>query len=230
MKLHSRLLAGAVLLALAACRPGAAEYTDVEAPRNLTLDNASAQLTVRFAPGSSRLLASDAARLRAMAASGGIAESDRVSVAVAGSPALAAARFETIAADLLRYRIVASPRPVASLPPNHAVIESTRYLVTLPTCPNWSKQSQLGFSNTAASNYGCATAVNLGLSVAYPADLIEGRPVALADGIPAANAVQRYLAEKVLLPIPATVGPVAAPQTPPPGAAGRTEDISGSKP
>src|SRR5262245_20616697 len=113
MKPHLRLLAVAVLLALAACRPGAAEYSDSEAPKDLILDNASSYVSLRFAPGSSRLVAGDAARLRTMAASGGIAASDRVFVAAAGSPALATARFQTISAELLRYGVVAHQRQLA---------------------------------------------------------------------------------------------------------------------
>jgi pilus assembly protein CpaD len=218
MKLHPTLLAGAVLLALAACRPGAAEYTDSEASKNLALDNASAQVTVRFAPGSSRLVGGDAARLRALATAGAISSSDRVTVAVGGTPALAAARFDTVARALLPYRIVASARPPVSARYDLAVIESERYLVTLPPCPNWSKPASLDFTNTLPSNFGCATVANLGQSIAYPADLVEGRPVGLAEGRPAAAAVNRYLTDKVQLPTAAAVGPIAASATPAPAA------------
>src|SRR5579863_4926226 len=136
MKLQPCLVGIALLLALAACRPGAAEYTESEAPKNLVLDNATASVDVRFLPGSSRLLARDAARLRALAASGGIAPSDRVTVAAQGSPGLAKARFDTIAAELLPYRVVASAGTLGGVPPNHAIVETGRYLVTLPPCPN----------------------------------------------------------------------------------------------
>ena len=176
MKLHPILAGVAILLALAACRPGAAEYTESEAPKNLTLDNANTTLALRFLPGSSRLVGADAARLRAMAASGRIASGDRVMVAPAGGPALAAARFNAVAGELLPYRIIPSSRSIAGVPTDRAVIETGRYLVTLPPCPNWSKQANLDFTNTLASNFGCATAVNLGLSVWSPADLAEGRP------------------------------------------------------
>src|SRR5713226_6286559 len=118
MKLYPRLAIAAVILALASCRPGVAEYSEVEAPKQLTLDNASIRVDVRFAPGSSRLLAGDAARLHALAASGKIAPSDRVTVSVGGGPALAAARFDAIAAELLHYRIVATALPLAAVPAN----------------------------------------------------------------------------------------------------------------
>jgi pilus assembly protein CpaD len=210
MKLHPLLAGAAILLALAACRPGAAEFTESEAPKALTLDSANATVAVRFLHGSSRLVGADAARLRAMAASGAIAASDRVTVAPAGGAALAHARFQEIAAALLPYRIIASERAIADVPPDRAVIETGRYLVTLPPCPNWSKQASLDFTNSAPSNFGCANATNLGLSVWSPADLVEGRPLGLADAVPAAAAVQRYEADKVVLPEPVAVGPIAA--------------------
>ncbi len=129
---------------------------------------------MRFAPGSSRLLAGDVARLRRLAATGAIAPSDRITVLASGPPALAAARFEAVARALLPYNIVANQGPLTPVPPNRAIIESERYLVTLPPCPNWSKYPPLGYTNTHASNFGCATAIDLGLMVANPADLASG--------------------------------------------------------
>jgi pilus assembly protein CpaD len=221
MKLHPHLIPAALVLALAACHPLAAEYSDAEAPKDLRLDNATTHVDLRFAPGSTRLVARDATRLRALVATGGLMPSDRVLVATGGSPALARTRFEAIANELAPYRIVASPQPVP-VGPNQAVVESVRYLVTSPPCPNWSKRAQLDFTNTHASNFGCATAVNLGQMVASPADLAEGRPLATADGTPAAAAVNRYLTDKVQLPAAATVGPIQAPSGGAPAAAGNT--------
>jgi pilus assembly protein CpaD len=221
MKLH-RYLAPVALALLSAC---ASEYTEAEAPKDLRLDNATTHVDLRFAPGSTRLVARDATRLRALVAIGGLQPSDRVLVATGGSPALARARFETIATELAPYRIVASPQPVA-VAPNQAIVESVRYLVTLPPCPNWSKTPPLRYTNTHASNFGCSTAVNLGQMVASPADLAEGRPLAAADGTPAAAAVNRYLNDKVQLPAAASIGPISSPGTQSPGGAA----TSGSAP
>jgi pilus assembly protein CpaD len=211
MKPHSCLLAVSLVVVLGGCYPVLnAQYTAVEAPKALTLDNATASIDVRFMRRSSRLLPRDAARLRALAASGAIATSDQVTVATGGSPALADARFATIAAELLRYRIVPNMQPLAGLAPDQAIVESKRYLVTLPPCPNWSKNPAVDFGNAHASNFGCATAVDLAASVAVPADLAEGRPVGLADAIPAAAAEQRYEADKVVLPSAVSLGPISA--------------------
>jgi pilus assembly protein CpaD len=209
MKAHPCLVASGLLLALAACQPGAAEYTNSEAPKGLVLDNASSHVDVRFAPGSSHLSPRDAGRLRWLAASGGIVPSDRITVATAGSPTLAKARFNTIAALLLPYGVVASQGIVTAVPANHAIVDTGRYLVTLPKCPDWSKESTVRFDNAASSNFGCATMADFGLSVASPSDLAQGRPVGLADAVPAAAAVQRYQADKVQLPAAsAGAGPI----------------------
>jgi pilus assembly protein CpaD len=210
MKLHRYLIAAALALGLAAC---ASEYTESEAPKHLTLSDATAHVDVRFAGGSSQLVARDAGRLQALAASGAIDPSDVVTVSPGGPPALARDRVRSVAAVLLPYRIVVSQRQLAGVPPDRAIIQTGRYLVSLPPCPNWSKWSTLDMTNAHASNFGCTTANNLGMMVASPADLVGGRPVGLADALPAVAAVNRYRTDNVQLPAAATVGPIGAPQT-----------------
>jgi pilus assembly protein CpaD len=227
MKMHPHLVAVALVLGLTAC---VTDYTEVEAPKQLTLDNASTRTDVRFAPGSSQLLAGDAARLRALAAGRKIAPADRVTVSVAGGPALAGARFASIAAELLRHRIVATELPLAAVPANRAIVQTGRYLVTTPPCPNWSKNPPLDLTNVHASNFGCATATNFARMVASPADLAEGRPLGLADAIPAAAAVQRYQADKVVLPVGATLGPIGATSAAPTGSGATGAGTAGSAP
>lgn len=211
MKRHIPLLLAAVMLGVSGCAQ-IAHHGDIEEPKTLILDGAPGALGIAFAPGSSRIPPAEVARLRRIAAAGGIAPSDRVTVALAGAPALAAARFDAVAASLLPYGIVASPAWLPSVPRDVALIRRERYLVTLPPCPDWSKPSAGAgdFTNTFASNFGCASAVNLGLIVASPADLAGGRQTAATAGQPAAAAVNRYLNDKVVLPAGAAVGPIAA--------------------
>src|SRR5690242_7623207 len=71
--MHSRFRSLAVALAVGAsglpgCVPPAADYTESEWNKNLRLDPAPAQLTIRFAPGSSHILPGDLALLRATVA------------------------------------------------------------------------------------------------------------------------------------------------------------------
>lgn len=73
-----------------------------------------------------------------------------------------------------------------------------RYLVTLPPCPDWSRQSGTDFANLPHSNFGCATQTNLGLMVAEPRDLVRGRTLAPADGVHQAEGIVRYRTGKVV--------------------------------
>jgi pilus biogenesis lipoprotein CpaD len=231
MKLQRDLAAAALALVLGLGLTGCVTaYSDVEAPNQLTLDDASTRIEVRFAPGSSRLLAGDAARLHALAAGGKIAPSDRVTVSVADGRALATARFDAIAAELLRYRIVATELPLGGVPANRAIVQTARYLVTTPPCPNWSKSPSLDYTNVHPSNFGCTMAINFASMVASPADLVEGRPLGLADAIPAAAAVQRYQADKVVLPASSGLGPITASATAATGSGATGAGTAGSAP
>jgi len=222
MNMHPFPIVVTILLALAACRPGPAEFTKSEAPNRLRLDDASARVDLRFAAGSARLLPGDAQKLRLMAATGVIAPSARVQVATGGGPGLAHARLDTIAAELLPYGIRVTALPLAGAPANLAIVEVGRYLVTLPPCPNWSKDPADPFTNTVGSNFGCATSSNIGRMAASPSDLVSGRPVGPTAGQPAVSAVGRYLTDKVELPSVTAVGPIggAASAAPTGGAGG----------
>jgi pilus assembly protein CpaD len=197
-------------LALAACAPGAAEYTKSEAPNRLQVEGSTSAVQIAFAPGSDRLVPTAAARLDGLVAAGAIRPPDRVTVAAAGSPGLAAAREAAVSSRLLRWGIIAEARPLVGVPANRAVVTVGRYAVTLPPCPNWSMPRANDFTNAPASNFGCATAVNLGLMVASPGDLVASRELAPADGKPAAAAVDRYLNDQVQLPVAATLAPISS--------------------
>ncbi len=67
-----------------------------------------------------------------------------------------------------------------------------RYVVTLPGCPDWSGRPGLSYDNTPSSNFGCATATNLGLMVADPGDIVAGRDPGLMDGEFVARSIERY--------------------------------------
>jgi len=77
-----------------------------------------------------------------------------------------------------------------------------RYAVTLPGCPNWSKPPGHDYYNHVSSNFGCATASNLGLMVANPSDLRTGQKLEPADPYYNTALMKRYRdGEKVPLPI-----------------------------
>ena len=118
---------------------------------------------------------------------GSIRPADRVEIAAAGPPGLAQQRAAAISGELLRYGVVTTTLALDTVPANHAIVSIGRYAVTLPTCPNWSQSPAADFTNDYSSYYGCATATNLGLMVASPADLVSGRPFSAPDAQPAAR-------------------------------------------
>ena len=52
---------------------------------------------------------------------------------------------------------------------------------TVPNCPDWSDRDR-PVSDAQATNYGCATAVNLAAMLADPADLLHGKEAG-ANGV-----------------------------------------------
>src|SRR5437764_11933817 len=176
MNMKPYQLLAIAFLALAACRPAATEWTESEASKWIRLDNASVAINVRFAPGSAQLLPADAARRRAMTATGAIQPSDRVAVAVGGGPALEEARRDAISAALLSYGIVTSPSALSGVATNHAVVEVGRYRVTTTPCPNCSKASGTDFALSFPSNWACSNPTNLGQLTAQPSDHVAGQP------------------------------------------------------
>jgi pilus assembly protein CpaD len=194
------------MFALAGC---ATDYTKSEAPNNLRVYGADTRVNIAFAPGSARLAPGEAAHLDRLVATGIVRPADRVTIAVAGPAPLAEQRTAALSSALLAYGIVADRAPVEALPANHAILGIGRYSVSLPPCPNWSSPPTAQYTNTRNSNWGCARATNLGLMVASPADLVSGRTLAPADGMPAVTAVTRYLNDRVKPPPTPTASPFA---------------------
>ena len=67
-----------------------------------------------------------------------------------------------------------------------------RYVVTVPGCPDWTGRPGITYNNMPSSNFGCATAVNLGLMVADPGDMVAGRRPGPMDGEFVARSIERY--------------------------------------
>lgn len=84
------------------------------------------------------------------------------------------------------------PGTVPATDPGRAVVYVGRYDVVLPDCPDWRKQTGADFTNTPASNHGCASTVNFARMLADPGDLLHGRDAGPADGERMAATIRGY--------------------------------------
>ncbi len=73
----------------------------------------------------------------------------------------------------------------------------SKYVVTPPTCGNWSQPSYPNYNNAPMSVLGCASQANLGLMVANPRDLITGQKGGPANAERAAKAIENYQSTSV---------------------------------
>lgn len=195
-------LMAAALMLLGACENLPIEdFSNVPVRKEPRVDPATYVHTVAFAPADDRLDGATRERLDAFMARADVGYGDDVWV-IAAEPAtaegarIADRRRATVVAYLAHRRIEARPAEagfgIAVPPPDAVAVMVRRYVVTLPGCPDWTGRPGRSFNNTVSSNWGCATATNLGLMVANPADLVSGRHPGLMDGSLGALATERY--------------------------------------
>jgi pilus biogenesis lipoprotein CpaD len=76
-------------------------------------------------------------------------------------------------------------------------IISKRYVADTADCPDWSRPDTMDRANLNSSDFGCATAAALAMSIADPRDLARGRDIAPASGVHSAASVDRYNTDQV---------------------------------
>lgn len=114
-----------------------------------------------------------------------------------GDSSGAESRWSAVASFLEKVGVAVSRSTAiygTALEPGGARIVVGRYNVTPPRCPDWSKRAEQDFQNTPSSNFGCATATNIGMMVANPGDLLRGRGSLSPDTDFATRAVRLYRA------------------------------------
>lgn len=206
-----RLTALAVILgALAACAPTTEYWTPAESPRHIKVDRVTFHHRVAFQGGAHTLSDEETARLaRFIHRFAGEPDFDtRVVVQGAGTgEARLAIRRE--AAVLARLRnsglnaTLARADDTAAVGAGGVLVTIDRHVVTPPRCPDWSKPADGDPANRVSSNFGCATATNLGLMVADPSTLLRGRDPGPADGEALASAIKSYRKGEASEPAPA---------------------------
>ena len=185
----------ATLIALDGCTPYTAEYSPSQSPKRNTVTWVETQYAVPFAEGSAVLSAADRAALERFLARQARGETVRVTVAAADGGGALAVRRETAVVEYLRGRgLDARLGPLAGQGGSRSTVTVAvgRFVVTPPACPDWSKSTAGDSGNTTNSNFGCATATNLGMMVADPGHLVRGAPMGPGDGDMLARGVSNY--------------------------------------
>ena len=181
---------------------------------------------VRFSPADDRLSGAEREALMIFLANARVDGSDRVGVVGGGPDArLRERRQETVAAYLSHLGVATGrfangfglPAPEGDA----AAVVVRRTVVTLPGCPDWSDRPGVNYRNAVHSNWGCATAINLGLMVADPADLRVGRAEGPGDGEYLRLSIERYHKGETKPLAPEDVGKVQESQK-----AGATEEAN----
>jgi len=116
-------------------------------------------------------------------------------------------RIQIVTRQLNRHLpgVVVQAYSGSETPPHGVRVLVGHYLVKTPDCPDWSRPSGSNPGNMRDGNFGCATAVNLGLMVADPSDLQQGRSLAPGDGQVLSEAIRRYRTDSVKDPVAPSV-------------------------
>lgn len=189
----------AVVAALSACAPESAHWSPAQSVKLNDVRWVTFEHPIRFASGDETLGEAEKTRLRRFLALHDAGYGDDVMIGASGaaSNAVEAARREAAVMAELRA-LDFSPRLLPETPSGatsdgpavHLVLG--RYVVVPPDCPDWSKPADGDPNNRVSSNFGCATATNLGLMVANPGDLVRGRRAGPADGAAGARLYRNY--------------------------------------
>lgn len=190
------MLAVLVLPVLASCAPGPALWSEAQSPKRNRVEAVRLTHDLPLASPNAPLGAADIAALDAFLARHRIGEGDAILVAAGGSGAAAARNVGALLQHLSRQGLEARAVEAAA-PPNAVRVTVDRFVVVPPHCPDWRKPGTSDFANTPLSNLGCANAVNLGMMIANPRDLVQGQEPGAIDGTAASLAVQRYRTDKI---------------------------------
>ena len=192
----------AIMIVVTGCAPESARWTPAEAPKENKVDFIAMQHQVHFAPGAVAVTGAEAKALAGFLNGIALAYGDQVTIdagphaASVATDSVAAKRLDAVRTALrhlqVRAQIAARPTVDGVLSRDTVIVTVGRYVVTGPKCPDRSKPEADDYTNNVDSNYGCATATNLGLMVANPGDLVHGTVAGPADGDFAARGVQLY--------------------------------------
>lgn len=152
---------------------------------------------VAFVPGDATLVAVSQKDLDAFVDEVGIAPADEFMIVGPEQPSPLSSRQRQMVSSYLALKGVnVAPLPVdatyAPAADDTVSLIVRRMTVVLPACPDWTSVPNQSFTNRPQRNFGCASAVNLGMMVAVPSDLEHGRGLGPKEGTVAAKSIDRY--------------------------------------
>jgi pilus assembly protein CpaD len=206
----SAVLAAVAIAAGAAvggCTASPNYYSETESQqsRELKVDAVRLVEPVAFSPRSAALSEPERARLAQFLARQKVGYGDEIFVvmpvaASSDAATLASRRARTVADALPKLGAAFVPTTIASdetVGADNVLVVVGRNVVTPPACSNWIKPSGIDQTVTPLSNLGCANVHNLGLMVADPGELEQGRSLGPADGEQTAAGIKRYRDGKI---------------------------------
>ncbi|MCE2510626.1 MAG: hypothetical protein J4G10_06590 [Alphaproteobacteria bacterium] len=194
-KTASRLLAGLLLGALTACASATeADFAINETPKKLEVEWSRMTHLVDFEPRKAELAENTKAELAAFLDQNYASPDDLILInpgKVSGDrQSIFEARGRAVQNFVADLGYVSEVLPSRSEVEGFVIVAVEHYDVRVPACPDWRRNPPL--TNGVSSNFGCTDAVNLGLMLADPRDLVTGRELGPMDGTAAASAVERY--------------------------------------
>ena len=195
------LIAVLLMTLVTACAPEISQWSPDQNVKRNDVRWITFQHHVRFTDDGAELDETERRRLQSFLSRHDAGDNDRIligsrGVRASGTDVRRASRRETaVAAELRKLRLPAGLLPDV---PAKETWDGTikivlgRYVVIPPDCPDWTKRADGDPANRRSSNFGCASAVNLGLMVADPGDLVRGRTAGPADGATGARRYKAY--------------------------------------
>jgi pilus assembly protein CpaD len=203
--LRTMLIAAACTVA-SACALPPEDWSEVRQTPQARAEPATFRHMVRFQPNSAHISGPERHRLGSFLSQVRPEDADAIVLAVeplhapAGDkkPILLRLRQREIMSAFQQAGAAAETISIdAAQAPADSVVATVRtHVVVLPGCPDWSTDPRRGGNNQPSSNWGCATAVNFGIMIANPRDMIRGRGLSPANGERLARSIERYRNDK----------------------------------
>lgn len=190
---------------LSGCAPKVAEWTPAESPKKNKVERAFYTRTIHFSGQGTTLEQSEKTELlQFLKAKAPRPSAVTVTLEETGTPSQQ--RIKDIQRELVKYGIAYDLITIEQA--SHAFkgkkgassdvnLFLEYFLVIPPSCADFSQPIGDARQEYTHSNFGCADTVNLGLMVANPRDLIDGRPLGASDGTVIAAGVNRYRTDKL---------------------------------